>query len=227
VLAATEVNSLSELSDVGTVAHDAGKLLVADGTDLDMVAMSGDATLADDGTLTLTTETATRNVPLTAFHKDNLVTELATAGDATNLGLVAGTHGSASPVLKSSDIGGTTGTETARLLLSVPDDYSTGDLTLTFHAGMQVVADDSATLDCQVYEADGEGGVSADLCETAAQDINSATLSDIAFTIDGDDLAAGDILDVEITVTATDSGNAADNINAIIGSLKVGYTARN
>lgn len=176
----------------------------------------------------LTTSSATKSaaVPLSAFKQNDLVTPLATAGDGTNLGLVAGTHGTASPVLKSIDVGGTTDTETARLLLSVPDDYLTGDLTLTFHAGMQVVADDAATLDVQAYEPDGEAGVGSDLCETAAQDINSATLADHAFTIAGDALSVGDVLDVEITVTATDAGNAADNINAVIGAVKLSYTGR-
>lgn len=176
--------------------------------------------------LTTSSTTKSRAVPLSLFQQDDLVTPLATAADGTNLGLVAGTHGASSPVLKSSDVGGTTDTETARLLLPVPDDYLTGDLTLTFHAGMQVVADDAATLDVQAYEPDGEAGVGSDLCETAAQSINSATLADKDFVISGDALSVGDVLDVEITVTATDAGNADDNINALIGAASMSYTGR-
>ena len=51
--AAAEALGLANLSDVTTVAYDAGKLLVADGTDFDAKAVSGDATLAGSGALTL------------------------------------------------------------------------------------------------------------------------------------------------------------------------------
>ena len=42
-----------DLSDVGTVAHTAGKILVADGSKYEEVAVSGDATLAANGAATL------------------------------------------------------------------------------------------------------------------------------------------------------------------------------
>ena len=47
------VESLTDLTDVGTATTTAGNLLVADGSDFDSVAIGGDATLASDGTLTL------------------------------------------------------------------------------------------------------------------------------------------------------------------------------
>ncbi len=48
-----ETAGLSDLSDVGTVTYDAGKLLVADGDSFESVAVSGDVTLAANGAVTL------------------------------------------------------------------------------------------------------------------------------------------------------------------------------
>jgi predicted RecA/RadA family phage recombinase len=48
-----ETVSLSNLSDVGAVSYTAGRILVADGSQFDDVALSGDATLGGDGALTL------------------------------------------------------------------------------------------------------------------------------------------------------------------------------
>jgi len=50
---AQQDESLGDLSDVGTVAYDAGKLLVADGTDFDAKAVSGDIALAASGAATI------------------------------------------------------------------------------------------------------------------------------------------------------------------------------
>ena len=51
--AAAESLGLGDLSDVGAVLYTAGRILVADGDSFEDVAVSGDATLAADGTLTL------------------------------------------------------------------------------------------------------------------------------------------------------------------------------
>lgn len=174
----------------------------------------------------VTTDTAAVSVaiPFQDFLKTDLVTPLPAAGDSTNLGLVAGTHGTNGPSLQGADAGATTKTEVARLLVAVPADYDIGDLTLTFHAGMlTTLADDVATLDVQVYETDEEAGVGSDLCETAAQSINSLTLADKAYVIDGDGLAAGDVLDIEITTVVTDAGNLGV-MKAIVGHAKMTYT---
>ena len=48
-----ETTGLSDLADVGEVAYDAGKILVADGDSFESVAVSGDATLGADGAVTI------------------------------------------------------------------------------------------------------------------------------------------------------------------------------
>ena len=51
---ASEVLGLGDLSDVGAVAYDAGKVLVADGDSFESVAVSGNASLAANGALSVT-----------------------------------------------------------------------------------------------------------------------------------------------------------------------------
>ena len=52
--AIAETLGLGDLSDVGAVTYTAGKLLVADGDSFESVAVSGNATLAANGALTVT-----------------------------------------------------------------------------------------------------------------------------------------------------------------------------
>ena len=161
-------------------------------------------------------------IPMKDFGVSTTLADLPTAGDATSLGLVSGTHGSASPVLRGSDVGATTATEKARVLFQLPQEYVAGQsVTVRLHAEMEVVADSAATADIECYESDDEAGIGSDLCTTAAQNINSSTYADYDFTITASTLAAGDVLDIEITTVATDAGNAAPNIWAVIGKVSV------
>lgn len=50
---ATQTLSLDDLTDIGTMAYDAGKILVADGNKLEPVAVSGDVTVAASGAMTV------------------------------------------------------------------------------------------------------------------------------------------------------------------------------
>ena len=52
--AIAETLGLGDLSDVGAVTYTAGKVLVADGDSFESVALSGNATLAANGALTVT-----------------------------------------------------------------------------------------------------------------------------------------------------------------------------
>jgi predicted RecA/RadA family phage recombinase len=51
--ASRETIGLADLADVGPVAYDAGKILVADGDSFESVAVSGDVTLAANGAVTI------------------------------------------------------------------------------------------------------------------------------------------------------------------------------
>lgn len=159
--------------------------------------------------------------------KKNTLLELAASPGSSLLALVAGTHGTNSPVIRGSDVSGTTATEVARMTLPVPTDYAGGDLTFVFFAGMQTtVSDGTATLDLQVYKTINTGSVSSDLCETDAQSINSTTKANKSFTVDGDNLSAGDMLDIEITVSATDTGHSGAGIAGEIAQAYFNYYAK-
>jgi len=172
---------------------------------------------------------ATLQVPIQQFLSTDLITPLGATGDATILGIVAGAHGTNGPSLQGKDVTGLTATTTdlARTLLAIPADYVAGtNLTIRLHAGMlTTVADTTCTVDVQAYIPDEEAGISADLCATAATSINSLTLADKDFTITGTTIAAGDIIDLELTTVSVHTGTATATI-PIIGAVKLIYSAQ-
>jgi hypothetical protein len=79
------------------------------------------------------------------------------------------------------------------------------------------VASVSCTVDVECYELDKVGGISADLCTTAATTINSLVFADKAFTITPTTLSAGDVLDVRITIAVNDAATATAVTPTIAG----------
>ena len=158
------------------------------------------------------------DIPLTRWRVwDALQTNLPGSAAADDLALVGGTFASASPTIQGLDFGGTTTTAYARAQIALPWEYVDGQtVTMRFYAGMlTAIADNSCTLDLAVYEANGSGGISADLCTTSAQSINSLVFANIDFTITPTALAPGDLLDMRIVVAGTDAGNLAVMIPCI------------
>ena len=143
-------------------------------------------------------------------------------GSGDDLAMESGTFGTDSPYMVSHDFGGTNTTEYARAQIPLPWNYVDGQtVQFRFHAGMlTTVADDAATLDLECFETDEEAGISADICATAAQSINSLTLADIDFTITATSLVAGDLLDIRIKFYGNDAGNLGV-MKGIIGAAKL------
>ena len=154
---------------------------------------------------------AVYTIPWHAFKKTGDLTALPTAGDGTNLGIVAGAHGTNSPHMAGkATAAGSTETDKARCTFTLPAEYDAAEtITVRLHGRVDVVANTSATVDIECYKSDNEVGISADLCGTVAQDINSATWGDDDFTIDPTGLAVGDSLDIEITTIVNDTGAVA------------------
>lgn len=141
------------------------------------------------------------------------------AGAGDDLGIVSGTYGTAVPSIQTGDnkAGGAI-TKYARRTVQLPFNYVAGEtVVIRLHAGMKTtVASSSATVDVEAFLSDNEGAVDgADLCTTAATDINSLTLADKDFTLTPTSLAPGDVLDVRIAIATNDGATAT----AVIGCI--------
>ena len=161
-------------------------------------------------------------IPLTDFRvHDAMQTVLPGTAASDDLALIGTAFGTSSPTIQTSDLKNTTGTQRARCLVRIPESYVTGEtVKIRVYAGMNTtVASSSATVDVEAYEVDGTGGISSDLCTTAATSINSLTNAAKDFDITSSALAAGDVLDVRLTIAITDSATAT----AVIG--EIGYVA--
>ena len=146
---------------------------------------------------------------LTAFRMHDAVgTVLPVTAANDDLGLVGGAVGTGSLSLQTGDLGaaGAT-TRYGRVMWSIPPEYDAAETCLVrLHAGMiTAVSDGTATVDVQCYVSDKEAGVGADLCTTAAQSCNSLTFADLDFTITATSLSAGDVFDIRVAITVTDT----------------------
>jgi len=169
------------------------------------------------------TTLAKQSIQLTAMRVwDALHTLLPAAGAADDLGLVGGTFGTNTPMLKTSDSKATSVTQRCRFTFTLPPSYDDAEtVQIRAHAGMETtISDSTATIDFEVYESDREGGLGSDLCSTAATTINSLTAADVDFTIDASGLVAGDELDVRVSVAITD-GATGTAVTGVVGSIAV------
>ena len=159
------------------------------------------------------------NIPLELLRvHDAFQTDLPTTAASDDLGLIIGTFGTDAIVVQTSDLKNTTGTQRARFRYRLPHNYVSGQLiSVVAWAGMKTtVANGTATVDFEVYKKnDSTGLVGSDLVSTSATTINSLTAADKAFVIDPTGLAAGDELDVRVTIAITDSGTGT----AVIGRI--------
>jgi len=164
------------------------------------------------------------SVPFTECRvHDAITTLLPSAGATDDLGLYGGTFGTNSPKLSTGDLkaAGAT-TRYARFQVVLPAEYDAAQtLKLRASAGMETtVADNTATVDFEVYKSDREAGVGSDLCTTAAQSCNSLTFADKDFTIDPTGLAAGDVLDVRVALAVNDAATGTV-VQATIGEIQL------
>lgn len=151
-------------------------------------------------------------IPLTELRTwDALATNLPGAAAADDLGLVTGTLGTDSPTIQAGDLkaAGAT-TRYARCQVALPPEYVAGEtVVIRAAAGMKTtVADGSCTIDFEARRIDRAAGVGADICATAATSINSLTAADKDFTITATTLGPGDLLDIRMAITCTDTATA-------------------
>jgi len=166
---------------------------------------------------------ASFQVPLERFRVwDAYATTLPGTSATDDLGLITGTFGTAPPYIGTGDVKNTTITRYARVAYCLPAEYVAGQsVRLTLHAGMiTTVSSGVATVDVEAYKMaqDGTTGMGSDLCSTAATSIKSLTFGDKDFDITSTSLAAGDWLDVRVTINIVDSATATAVIGAILAA---------
>lgn len=159
------------------------------------------------------------SVALTDFRVwDAFQTNLPGTAANDDLAIVGGTFGTNPPSIQAGDLkaAGAT-TRYARALIQLPAEYDDGKtLQLRIAAGMlTTVADNTCTVDVECYKSDEDNTVSSDLCDTAAQDMNSLTFADLDFTITETSRATGDILDVRIAIACNDAATGTAVIPCI------------
>ncbi len=139
--------------------------------------------------------------------------------DATDdLSVVRGTFGTNAPSLQTEDLRDVGATNRYyRFLVPLPSNYVGGEtVVLRFAAGMLTnAADTTATLDVECYKNDEDNTVSADLCTTAAQSMNSTVFADLDFVITATSLSPGDMLDVRIVTAINDASTGAEVIGCV------------
>lgn len=143
---------------------------------------------------------------------------LPSAGAADDLGLLNGTLGTAPPTVQTGDVKALGATPRyARLQIALPPEYVAGEqVRIRCNAGMKTtVADVTATIDVEAYPSDGDGTMSADVCATAAQSINSLTAANKDFILTPTTLTPGMLLDVRINIAINDGAT----VTAVIGVL--------
>jgi len=147
-------------------------------------------------------------IPIDRWKKVADLTELPTAGDGTNMGRVAGVHGTNTPALHGSGLATLAITEKARHIFTLPECYVAGQsITFRIRGEASALPDVSYTIDLEAYKSDREQGVSADLCTTAAQSLTTSW-ANYDFVITPTGLVAGDELDLELTHISDDTGGA-------------------
>ncbi|CAK9100768.1 Uncharacterized protein SCF082_LOCUS47139 [Durusdinium trenchii] len=154
---------------------------------------------------------------------DAIRTQLPASAGTDDLGYIPGTFGTSSPTIQTGDLAsaGST-TRKARFRTRLPHEYEDGEtVQIRVYAGMDTnIADNAATVDIVCYEDDGEGGISADLCATAAQSANSATFANLDFAITATGLVAGSMLDFRIDFLVND-GATGSGVIGVIGALQL------
>ena len=159
------------------------------------------------------------NIPLELLRVwDAFQTSIPTTAASDDLGLIIGTFGTDAIVVQTSDAKNTSVTQRARFTYRLPMNYASGQpISVVAWAGMKTtVASSTATVDFEAYKKnDSTGLVGSDLVTTSATTINSLTAADKAFVIDPTGLAAGDELDIRVTIAITDVGTGT----AVIGRI--------
>jgi len=199
---------MSQGSLSGTIAY-VGEITIGDGSianaSISSTAAIASTKLAQDANKCYT-------IPIHAFRMWNMMGSLLPVTTATNddMAIVNGTAGTDVPTLQGVDFGLTTCDEKCGFEFCLPAEYDAGQsVTLRVRAAiLTTVADTSLTLDANCYKSNRDGLASADICATAAQDMNFLAPANYDFVITPTGLVAGDRLLFVLAFAGVDGGDA-------------------
>lgn len=151
-------------------------------------------------------------IPFVDMRVWDAVTSLPVSAAANDdLGLINGTFGTHSLVLRTGDLKAAGSTSRKiRFETPVPPNYDDGQtIQLRVRCGMETtIADVTASVDLEVYKPYGDGAVGSDLCSTAATACNSLTIADKDFVIDASGVDPSDRLQCVLTFLVNDGATA-------------------
>lgn len=159
-------------------------------------------------------------LPISGWRvSDNFQTVLPNPSATTILGVYTGVYGTGTPYIATSDLhtAGAT-TRRARILALLPPEYVTGGgVSIAFSAGMlTTISDTTATIIAEAYKTSRDTlKMGSNLVITSATSINSLTFGSKEFICTPDSLAAGDTLDIRMSITVNDGGTGTAVVAAV------------
>lgn len=173
--------------------------------------------------------TVVQRIPLSLLRVwDAFGTNLPAVGSSDDIGLAAGTFGTAIPYLKSQDMNAANSvTEYARFQVTLPPEYvAYSQVYLRACMGMLTVAASVAnSIDFEAYICARSTLVSgSDIVTTSAQSNLTTTLADKDFTLTSSALTAGTTLDVRVTM-ACNSATASSHF-AVCSHIELIYNIK-
>ncbi len=157
---------------------------------------------------------AVYNVPLASLQATGTGAQLGAAAGTPSgaMGLTIGAHGTNSPLVVGEAASGNSKTDYARFQFALPAEYVSGEtITLRVRAKATGTINTAKTLDAQCYVSDGGGGISSDICATAAQAVTTS-FANYDFTITPTSRVAGDMLDIQLVTVADDTGGTNNKL---------------
>lgn len=149
---------------------------------------------------------------------DAVQTDLPGTAASDDLAIITGTWATNPIRIQAGDLKAAGATSRrAYVEIDVPECYVAAQAFTIIIAGYMTttIADNSCTVDVEVYRRGKDGTLGSDICATSATTINSTTSAEKSFTITATTLTPGDVLDVRITIACND----AATVTAVIPTI--------
>lgn len=135
-------------------------------------------------------------------------------------GLVMGTFLTNTPTVVGNAANNNSKTDKFRFNIPVPKNYNSGGaMSVVINAKVGTLLTVANTIQAKVVKGDEAGGVTADLATGGAQ-VLTTSYADYTWTITTTGFVAGDLLDIEVTLLADDTGGAV-NDKITVGAVEV------